>query len=149
MWDGHTIAVSGLGASDIFHELAHWLIAPKTRRRLPEYGLGEAYDTGRKAAANNARAVSEAYAQQEEEMASLLGIAFLGVFGMNVKAALHRHGWLGGCSEHFNQASVWGTIARLNGRGLLAGNMPRALLASGLVQPTLQTARPRGRGVSL
>lgn len=75
---------------DAAHEVAHWLCAPPSRRRKRRYGIG--YVCGGR---DYALIVSEEKARDEEEEASLLGIAFLGEIDENmaVEEAMN-HSWI-------------------------------------------------------
>lgn len=39
-WDGKKMNIKGLKQHSICHEISHWILAPKSRRLIPEYGLG-------------------------------------------------------------------------------------------------------------
>jgi len=58
----------------VFHEIAHWQLAPQDRRRLKDFGLGTGPETGRKEEADRDRVVDEETRIDEECAASLLGI---------------------------------------------------------------------------
>jgi hypothetical protein len=73
-WDGKTLAVKGLTASDLCHEIAHYLIAPKHRRKLIEFGLGAGFNTGDHDLAKKCQKVSYSETVTEEEEASIFGI---------------------------------------------------------------------------
>ncbi|MSO97425.1 MAG: hypothetical protein EXR11_04280 [Rhodospirillaceae bacterium] len=72
-WDGRLIRTRS-ETSGVFHEIAHWQIAPPTRRALYDFGLGAGPETGRIAEANAAACVDAATKEEEENLASLLGI---------------------------------------------------------------------------
>jgi hypothetical protein len=78
-WDGKgTIHVTaGSVAGDVAHELGHYQMAPPSRRRRPEYGLGPGHSTGRYIKAR----VSEKQAQFEEILAAALGVLWLRHWG--------------------------------------------------------------------
>ena len=72
-WDGLGIRTRS-ETSVVFHEIAHWQIAPPGRRCLYDFGLGAGPETGRLADANAALCVDTAIQEEEENLASLLGI---------------------------------------------------------------------------
>ncbi len=72
-WDGHAIRTRS-ETSVVFHEIAHWQIAPIHRRGIYDFGLGAGPETGRVDAANAVACVDNATKEDEENLASLLGI---------------------------------------------------------------------------
>src|SRR4051812_45589111 len=72
-WDGRAIRTRS-ETSVVFHEIAHWQIAPSERRKLYDFGLGAGPETGRIAEANAAACVGDDVKEEEENLASLLGI---------------------------------------------------------------------------
>jgi hypothetical protein len=72
-WDGQVIRTRS-ETSVVFHEIAHWQIAPAARRALYDFGLGAGPETGRIDDANAAVAVDNATKEEEENLSSLLGI---------------------------------------------------------------------------
>jgi len=42
-YDGKTLNTGGMSAYDLCHEAGHGIVCPKSRRRLPNFGLGDAY----------------------------------------------------------------------------------------------------------
>lgn len=129
-WDGGLLRARS-EACVLFHEIAHWQLAPADRRLLPDFGLGAGPETGRKAEAERARAVDEERRIAEECEASLLGILWEAAFGGPAIDAFLEQNWL----ERFDRE---GTHALF--RSTLA-----VLLARGLID---RTAAPRPRGLS-
>ncbi len=72
-WDGFAIRVRS-ETSVVFHEIAHWQIAPPARRLRYDFGLGAGPETGRIVEANAAICVDGSTKEDEENLASLLGI---------------------------------------------------------------------------
>lgn len=72
-WDGNVIRTRS-ETSVVFHEIAHWQIAPPQRRVVYDFGLGAGPESGRIEEANNAVCVDNATKEEEENLASLLGI---------------------------------------------------------------------------
>lgn len=75
-------------ADDLVHELAHWICAPKSRRMKPYFGLGHPGMVS-----PSYQEVSDAYGDEEECKASLLGIAMLYDCGGKWHSMLVEHGW--------------------------------------------------------
>ena len=78
----------------LVHEVAHWLIAPDDRRVLPDFGLGAGPETGRIEEANAARCVDDTVKEEEELLASLLGILFEAVLGQPAIHSFIEQNWL-------------------------------------------------------
>ena len=92
-WDGVAVRTRS-EASVLIHEVAHWLIAPPHRRSLPDFGLGAGPETGRVAEAEAARCVDDATKEEEELLASLLGILFEATLGQPAIHAFIEQNWL-------------------------------------------------------
>lgn len=58
--------------SNVLHDIAHWLVADPARRKLPDFGLGNAPDSY----TDSEPVVSEKQGDAEERQASLLGICY-------------------------------------------------------------------------
>jgi len=73
VWDGrHLFAGAFMAASDLSHEIAHWLIAPPALRALPNFGLGRDWQGG-----DAGLVFGRAERLDAEALASALGIALL------------------------------------------------------------------------
>lgn len=92
-WDGAVIR-SRSEPSVLLHEIAHWRICPPARRALPDFGLGAGPESGRKAAADAARATDPACQEREEAMASVLGILWEAELDFPALAAFAEQNWL-------------------------------------------------------
>ena len=119
-WDGAALN----GATEayvILHEVAHFVLAPPTRRRLVDFGLGPGPDTTDRAAAEVAVAVAAAEGEAEEAEASLLGILWEAALGQPALASFLDQNWLEGL-ERFAAAHFTAVLVRLRARGL--GELP-------------------------
>src|SRR5882724_6734442 len=92
-WDGAAIRTRS-ETSVVFHEIAHWQIAPPARRGLYDFGLGAGPETGRIAEANAAACVDNAVKEDEENLASLLGILWEAEHGEPALLAFAEQNWL-------------------------------------------------------
>ncbi|MBI1206231.1 MAG: hypothetical protein GC191_02960 [Azospirillum sp.] len=92
-WDGVCIRTRS-EASVIVHEVTHWLVCPPERRALYDFGLGAGPETGRRADADAAACVDAAARQQEECLASLLGILWEAELGQPAILAFLEQNWL-------------------------------------------------------
>ncbi|MEX2455167.1 MAG: hypothetical protein WD470_10715 [Rhodospirillaceae bacterium] len=92
-WDGHAIRTRS-EASVLVHEVAHWLVAPPERRALPDFGLGAGPETGRVAEADAARCVAQDVKEEEELLASLLGILWEAMLGQPAILSFIEQNWL-------------------------------------------------------
>lgn len=113
-WDGKSIS---LKANQLCHEIAHWIIATPERRSMPDYGLGTAPESG----IRTERVLSYDACQAEEAMASMLGIAYEAMIGVNFMYTLNEHDWF---SSYQYQTSCWEMISQLNRMGLMIGHLP-------------------------
>ena len=92
-WDGRVIRTRS-ETSVVFHEIAHWQVAPPERRGLPDFGLGAGPETGRVAEANAAACTDIATKEEEENLASLLGILWEVEHGEPALLAFAEQNWL-------------------------------------------------------
>jgi hypothetical protein len=94
-WDG--AALDGdTEAYVILHEVAHFVLAPPARRALPDFGLGPGPDTRNRAAAERAAALPLLEREDDEAMASLLGILWEAELGQPALASFLDQNWLEG-----------------------------------------------------
>jgi hypothetical protein len=117
-WDGHVIRTTS-ETSVVFHEIAHWQIAPPARRAHYDFGLGAGPETGRVFEANAAACVDNATKEDEENLASLLGILWEAEHGEPAIIAFAEQNWLelperAHTPRHFVQC-----LGRLAQRGLI------------------------------
>lgn len=91
-WDGKAIYLENLyDYSHLIHEIAHWLVASKKRRKLPEFGLGDPNGFG--ITGDNLLILTFKKAQAEEERASAIGILAEKFLGFDWKRTYVYHNW--------------------------------------------------------
>jgi hypothetical protein len=135
-WNGRSIALYGfagcrLTPSELLHEIAHWLCASPTRRRLHDYGLGGGNYS-------NVAVRRTAGVEDDESAASLLGILYERAIGMDWELTWEEHNW--GRSDL--RARAWDSFDELDWEGNLDFWPTLALLLKRkLVSPT---GRPKG-----
>jgi hypothetical protein len=102
----------------ILHEVAHFVLAPPERRALVDFGLGPGPDTREREAAERALALPLLAREEDEALASLLGILWEAELGQPALASFLDQNWLEGldrsAAPHF--AAV---LAGLRRRGLV------------------------------
>lgn len=115
-WDG--AALDGdTEAYVILHEVAHFVLAPPERRALPDFGLGPGPDTHDRAAAERAIALPLLDRENDEAMASLLGILWEAELGQPALASFLDQNWLEGL-ERSATAHFTAALRRLIAAGL-------------------------------
>jgi hypothetical protein len=108
-WDG--VALDGATeAYVILHEVAHYLLAPPSRRRLPDFGLGPGPDTSDRAGAERATAVPIIDREADEAAASLLGILWEAELGQPALASFLDQNWLEGLER--SAAAHFGAVVQ-------------------------------------
>ena len=117
-WDG--VALNGATeAYVILHEIAHFVLASRERRRLVDFGLGPGPDTSDRAAAEQAAVLSPLAREEDEAAASLLGIIWETELGQPALASFLDQNWLEGldrsAASHFTAV-----LTKLRRRGLLS-----------------------------
>ena len=117
-WDGTVLRVRS-EPWVILHEVAHWLICPPERRRLPDFGVGAGPESGRKAEADEARCVDDATQQEDEALSSLLGVLLQVELGQPALLAFLEQNWLEGHERPGAAAHFRNTIAELRLRRLI------------------------------
>jgi len=117
-WDGR-IMRSGTEAYVLLHEIAHYQLAPLTRRRRREFGLGPGPETGCRGAAKRAALVTDIVREREEAMASLLGILWEVELGQPALASFLDQNWLEGAGRPGAAVHFETTLAALISTGLV------------------------------
>ena len=125
-WDG-TALNGDTEAYVILHEIAHFVLAPRERRQLVDFGLGPGPDTLDREVAERAAVLTPLACDEDEAAASLLGIVWEARLGQPALASFLDQNWLEGLARsaaaHFTRV-----IEGLRDRGLLAFD-PRRVLA--------------------
>ncbi len=117
-WDGHVIRTRS-ETSVVFHEIAHWQIAPPPRRALYDFGLGAGPESGRVAEANQVCGVDFAIQEEEENLASLLGILWETVHDEPAVLAFAEQNWLAFYDRPHTQRHFADYMEKLRRRGLV------------------------------
>jgi elongation factor P hydroxylase len=84
------IVAKGISNSNLVHEVAHYLVASKKRRRMRDFALGSSPDTIRVSAI---RQITDTAASNEEKRASVLGIMIERELGMQWRSTHRNHSW--------------------------------------------------------
>lgn len=124
-WDGRFLRTRS-EASVIVHEVTHFLVSPPERRGLLDFGLGAGPESGRVEEANAALCTDFATREQEETLASLLGILWEVELGQPGILAFLEQNWLEGwhrptAARHFARnldLLVKAGLVRADGRPL-------------------------------
>jgi len=120
-WDGQVIRTRS-ETSVVFHEIAHWQVAPPSRRGVLDFGLGVGPESGRVNEANAAVCTDAAIQEEEENLASLLGILWETEYGEPAILAFAEQNWL----ELYDRPSTAQHFVRclhaLAARGLINGD---------------------------
>jgi hypothetical protein len=131
-WDGG-IMRTGTEAYVLLHEIAHWQLADRRRRRAFEFGLGPGPETGHRAAARRATLLTGLAREREEALASLLGILWETELRQPALASFLDQNWLEGADRPGAAAHFEATVSGLLRSGLIDRNgSPR--LARGLAR---------------
>jgi len=117
-WDGRVIRTRS-ETSVVFHEIAHWQIAPPPRRAAYDFGLGAGPETGRIAEANAASHVDAGTKEDEENLASLLGILWETEHDEPAVLAFAEQNWLELYDRPHTQRHFAACLANLRARGLI------------------------------
>ena len=117
-FDGQAIRTRS-ETSVVFHEIAHWQIAGGARRALADFGLGAGPETGRAAEADAAACVDVATKEDEENLASLLGILWEVAHDEPAILAFAEQNWLELYDRPGTPAHFVRCLAALIARGLV------------------------------
>jgi elongation factor P hydroxylase len=117
-WDGRCVAVA-MEPSVIIHEVAHYQLAPPSRRALVDFGLGAGPESGDRLRAEADRCCSVQQGDREEALASLLGVVWETELGQPAILAFVEQNWLEGGTAPRNIAHFRRVVARLARLGLI------------------------------
>ena len=117
-WDGQAMAID-TDTSVIFHEIAHWQLASEPRRTIPDFGLGAGPETGNFLIANRVKCLESNSIENEECLASLLGILWEVYFGLNAIDSLIEQSWLELSERDFTSQLFIKTYESLKARFLI------------------------------
>jgi hypothetical protein len=120
-WDGKVIRTRS-ETSVVFHEIAHWQIAPRERLALPDFGVGAGPETGRVDEADAVLCVDAATKEEEENLSSLLGILWETEYGEPAILAFAEQNWLELYDRPSTPAHFVRCLYALNDRGLLTAD---------------------------
>tara|TARA_Y100001970_G_scaffold248983_2_gene319089 strand:- start:21554 stop:22318 length:765 start_codon:yes stop_codon:yes gene_type:complete len=147
-WDG-TAVRTGSAASVLIHEVAHWLVASPERRALPDFGLGPGPETGRTELAEAARCVGDDKREEEELLASLLGILLEASLGQPAISAFIEQNWLEAWDRPAAANQFLITVEKLLTRGLIDASGLPVLLQDGSVATAAISIRNSGHASAL
>jgi hypothetical protein len=94
-YDG-TILRTDSEAYVLIHEIGHYQVCAPERRCLPDFGLGAGPETGRAGEADAAQSLFGDRREEEEQMASLLGILWEAEIGQPALFAFMEQNWMEG-----------------------------------------------------
>ncbi len=117
-WDGRAIRTRS-ETSVVFHEIAHWQIAPPARRALYDFGVGAGPETGRISEANAVVRVDTATKEEEENLSSLLGILWETAHDEPAVLAFAEQNWLELYDRPHTRAHFARCLSALRARGLI------------------------------
>ena len=117
-WDGRVLRTES-EAWVILHEIGHYQTAPPERRHIVDFGLGAGPETGRIEEANAACGVSFQEGEDEEHIASLLGILWEAELGQPALLAFQEQNWLENWNREGGPAHFAACMARLAELGLV------------------------------
>lgn len=117
-WDGRAVRV-GCEPSVIIHEVGHLQCASPDRRAVYDFGLGAGPETGRRAEADAAATIFGVERDQEEALASLLGILWEASLGQPAILAFIEQNWLEGGDRPENRAHFLKNLRILRHHGLI------------------------------
>jgi hypothetical protein len=119
-WDGQELR-RDTEAYVLIHEVAHYQLAPPSRRYVTDFGLGAGPETGKRMAADRAASVFGIERETEEAEASLLGILWEVELGHPALASFLDQNWLEGAGRRGAATHFEATLDRLCDAGVLDG----------------------------
>jgi hypothetical protein len=119
-WDGQALR-RDTEAYVLIHEVAHYQLAPPSRRCSIDFGLGAGPETGKRETADRAASVFGIERETEEAEASLLGILWEVELDHPALASFLDQNWLEGAGRRGAAAHFETTLDRLRDAGLVDG----------------------------
>ncbi len=117
-WNGQALR-EDTEAYVLLHEVAHFQLAPPARRGAIDFGLGAGPETGDGAGAERAATVFGIERENEEAMASLLGVLWEVELGQPGFASFLDQNWLEGAERPGAAQHFAAVLAALRHRGLI------------------------------
>jgi elongation factor P hydroxylase len=117
-WDGERLSVA-TEAYVLLHEIAHFQLASPERRHIVDFALGAGPETGERRAADHAQRVFGLEREEEEAMASLLGILWEAELGHPALASFLDQNWLEGAECPAAAAHFRRVLGRLEEGGFV------------------------------
>ena len=108
--------------SVVFHEIAHWQLASAARRGIADFGLGAGPESGRVGDADAAACVDIGTKEEEENLASLLGILWEVAHDEPALLAFAEQNWLELYDQPGTPAHFVRCLDALIARGLVAAD---------------------------
>lgn len=103
-WTGEVANIGGQPASNVIHEVAHFMVAHPDNRFLPDYALGAGVETKHYPIDTPEFVDPEV---NQESWASLLGILWEYEFKMPVVATLNEHNWINNDPLSIYRSYIW------------------------------------------
>ncbi|HUB94562.1 MAG TPA: hypothetical protein VL993_01505 [Stellaceae bacterium] len=119
-WDGRALS-AGTEAYVLLHEVAHCQLAGPGRRRRIEFGLGPGPETGARDKALRHQVLHGPAREQEEAMASLLGILWEVELGQPALASFLDQNWLEGAGRPGAARHLASILGRLRAGRFITG----------------------------
>lgn len=137
-WNGKDNTIRSDCDSNAIHDLAHFIVSPLERRYLPNFGLGSCPEDSNLAESTQL-VISNKASQEEEELASCLGILFEKKLKLQILSLKHKdkltdklepilvdswkqtyyyHNW----NDTSDKVTFSGTIKRLQDMGIVGKN---------------------------
>ncbi|MDR3440060.1 hypothetical protein [Telmatospirillum sp.] len=117
-WDGEAVRVD-CEPSVVIHEVAHLQCASPSRRKVLDFGLGAGPETGYRDEADQAAGIFGVERDQEEALASLLGVLWEVELGQPAILAFLEQNWLEGGAKPLNRHHFLKNLAILRQNGLI------------------------------
>jgi hypothetical protein len=97
LYDGKSIGLvykgEPLNYGDLLHEICHYFMACDSRKKAPNFGLGNSFITGSKDVENK---VSDEFAYEEELLVCTLSLIYAKYWKMNAEVIASQISWLNG-----------------------------------------------------